>query len=85
MQIYRLFKKYVITEATKYLSMQANQHNIVSMRDKIEAMKMKLRTWIRRIESNVFEMFANYSQMITNNGEFHKEYTNYLIQCHFQK
>ena len=36
------------------------------MRDKIEAMKIKLRTWIRRIESNVFEMFPNYSQMITD-------------------
>ena len=55
------------------------------MRDKIEAMKMKLRTWIRKIESNVFEMFPNYSQMITDNGEFDNEHTNYLIQCHLQK
>ena len=46
------------------------------MRDKIEAMKMKLRTWIRKIESNVFEMFPNYSQMITDNCEFDKEHTN---------
>ena len=46
---------------------------------------MKLRKWIRRIESNVFEMFPNYSQMITDNCEFDKEHTNYLIQCHLQK
>ena len=46
------------------------------MRDKIEAMKMKLRTWIRRIESNVSELFPNYSQMITVNCEFDKERTN---------
>ena len=44
--------------------MQGNQHNIFSMRDKMEAMKMKLRTWIQRIESNVFEMFPNYYQII---------------------
>ena len=37
------------------------------------------------IESNVFKMFPNYSQMITNNWEFDKEQTNYLIQCHLQK
>ena len=65
--------------------MQGNQLNIFSMRNKIEAMKMKLRTWIRRIESKVFEMFPNYSQMIADKCEFDKEHTNYLIQCHLQK
>ena len=30
-------------------------------------------------------MFPNYSQMITDNGEFDNEHTNYLIQCHLQK
>lgn len=67
------------------LSMQGNQHNIFSMRDKIEAMKVKFRKWIQRIESNVFEMFPNYSQMITDNCEFDKEHINYLIKCHLQK
>ena len=66
------------------LSIQGNQH-IFSMLDKLEAMKLKLRTWIPRIESNVFEMFPNYSQMITDNCEFNKEHTNYPIQCHLQK
>ena len=41
--------------------------------------------WIRNIESNVFEMFPNYSQMITDNCEFNQEHTNNLIQCHLQK
>ena len=48
-------------------------------------MKMKFGIWTRRIEANVFEMFPNYSQMITDNWEFDKEHTNYLIQCHLQK
>ena len=65
--------------------MHGNQHNIFSIRDKIEAMKMKLCTCIRRIDSNVFQMFPNYSQMITDTCEFDKEHTNYLIQCHLQK
>ena len=30
-------------------------------------------------------MFSNYSKMITDNCEFDKEQTNYLIQCHLQK
>ena len=58
------------------LSMHGNQHNIFSIRDKIEAMKMKRRTWIRR---NVSKLFSN------DNCEFDIEHTNYLIQCHLQK
>ena len=46
---------------------------------------MKLGTWNRRIEQNVFEMFPNYFQMISDYCEFDKEHTNYLIQCHLQK
>ena len=30
-------------------------------------------------------MFPNYSQMITDNCEFDKEHTNYLIPCYLQK
>ena len=30
-------------------------------------------------------MFPNYSQMITDNCEFDKEHSNYLIQCHLRK
>ena len=46
---------------------------------------MKLCTCIRRIDSNVFQMFPNYSQMITDNCEFDNEHPNYLIRCHHQK
>jgi zinc finger BED domain-containing protein 5/7/8/9 len=67
------------------LSMQGNQSNIFSMQDKIEAMKMKLNRWIQRTESEIFEMFPNYSQIVTSKCEFNKQHVKMLIQCHLQK
>lgn len=56
------------------------------MQSKIEAMKMKFERWIHRVENNIFEMFPNYSKVITDNqSEFDISHINSLIISHLQQ
>ena len=56
--------------------MQGNQHNIFSMRDKIRGDENEISYMDSK---NRIEKFPNYSQMITDNCEFDKDHTNYLM------
>lgn len=68
------------------ISMQGPKSDIFTMHNKIEAMKMKLQRWIQRIDSNIYEMFPFYSQLISDSKfQFEKENVNYLIKCHILK